>query len=267
MNETQTTINHQNELDPSRNGFGITRLFFVVAICAVALAFAFPSSPIPGQFRPNQLFWRVVFGLSSFTVSVFSLLGASLVISKSIHDRSLPNEPGRLLFLFCASAVILINVAQLVFASLLDEQQLNNSLQLRGYSTGYLYVHALVHFFLSLICVFGFPRNRWWWRIGYLGLMASMLAKACIALLRMSSASQGNSAMVLYNVQAAAAVVFAVTFFWLLICGLIDLGTKTKRSRLHWLGVVCIFVYALLPTLTIMFALRFQTIRELTGIE
>ena len=246
--------------------FGIARVIIVVAICAVALACAFPGTHIPGRPKPGANFWNIVFGLSNLTVGLFSLLGGALVASNWIRDRRAPEDPGCLLFLFCAFAFFLSNAGEGLYASFLDELQPGDPSQGVAYVAGVLYVRCLTQIFLAFVCVFGFPRNQWWWQIGFLCLMFSMFAKLGMTVISFNvlSSAAPNRAVALG--AFASGVVAAVTLIWLLVCGVIDYARKVKRSRLHWFGILCFLVFSTLPTITIVIASRYLSLQEIFGV-
>ena len=242
-------------------------MMIAVAICAVALACAFPGLHIPGRPKPGLNWWNIVLGLSELTVGLFSLTGGVVVASNWIRDRRAPQDPGCLLFLYCAFAFLLSSFVNGLFASMLDKVEPGDLTQGLSYVTGLLYVRCLTHIFLAFVCVLGFPRNRWWWQTGFLCLMFSVLVNLGITVMSFGPLMSNITPPALGRMAYASAIVVFVTIVWFLVCGVIDLVKKVKRSRIHWFGILCFLIFSLLPNLTLMIALKYVSIRELYGIE
>lgn len=245
--------------------FGIAQMMIVVAILAVVLACAFPGAHIPGRPKPGFNAGNLMFGLSELIVGSFSLLGAAVVVSNWIRERRLPEEPGCLLFLFCAFAFLMANAAEGLYAVIVSRAQSGDQ-SLMSYGIGLLYVRGITQFFLAFVCLFGFPRKRWWWQIGFLCLLFSMLTQLGMTVVSFTMlGANANNALAFGYVRLAVGVVSTMVVLGLLLCSVIDLAKKEKRSRLHWLGVLCFFVFSILPVATRLIASQYLSFSEMYG--
>ncbi len=260
-----TSLTDSSQQRPNRS-FGITQLLVMTAIIAVSFACSFPSSRLPGTPNPNSVFWKLFISFPKVVMGILSLTGASLVLTRWWKHKERPEEPGRVLFLLLAAQFILTNILETIFVLLIQAFETGAGTS-ETIIAGITYVRMLPPFFLAAICVLGIRTGRWWWRVSFSLLAVTYLASLSVVWAAFAIATQ--TATITNNTFASLRItllgVGGAATVSILICCVVDACAKTKRSNLHWFGIISFLICLILPPLSRIISARFLTAQELFG--
>jgi len=255
------------ESPKDKSRFGIVHLLAFVAICAIAMACAFPEHTMPGDPNPSLLWWKLAFGFSEAIIGALCMTGAAIVLWRWYSERKFPADPGCLLFVFVACGFLLSNVVDALFANLWEKVNrgvVEDEIEL---VKRLLYFRVLTVAIMIPIAFFGMVRDRWWWRTAFvlLGLRAvAIMSSFCVSLWNLSM--NAPSAAIYQSVQIGIRYFTVLICLWLVASCIVDWWKKVPRSRIHFWGVACFLLPMILSPIMAMIAMRFMTINELYGL-
>ena len=198
---------------------------------------------------------NVSHGLSEAFIGIVSLTGAAFVISKWRRDLEFPAEPGCYLLLYCAAAFVAANLIDLLFSTAVNVAGGVGGSDSEKFLAGLTYARMLTPGLLATLCLFGFVRDRIWWRFTFLVFAVAMLSIVGPMLASLNHLVNGAflSPRLFQKAGSAATLAFGAALCSLFLCAVLDLATHVKRSRLHWCGVGGFFLCVSVPLVTLVF--------------
>ena len=258
-------------------------------VTALAVVFAFTVNTTftgSGQVRQIDPVWRVVSELLAYCSAALSVVGCVFVLKRWWEEKKFATHPGHLIAIVLCFLMFTQWLRVLLFINPMRTwQAAGKVIAAEGEAwANQLYGTQLASVvIMAVLIAMGVWWYRWWWKLAFAGWCVFVATGGYQAWLLWGigrTANQGATNQAVFNFAgnngkaimdhlifasylqgyaqwvAAALIVFAIVM---------DFFTKTRRDKLHWLGIGAWLLLYVVTTLARAVAARFLSPNQLYG--